>query len=66
MELALIAEDIAEIEPGIEGAAHKTGQGPLVAIRDSKMPDGPRLYFTQSEWTAFRLGLIDGEFDHLG
>jgi len=34
-------------------------------IRDSKNPDGPKLYFTPAEWEAFRLGVIDGEFDDL-
>ncbi|MFD1546541.1 DUF397 domain-containing protein [Nonomuraea guangzhouensis] len=45
----------------VELATH----GSLIAVRDSKNPDGPRLYFTRSEWDAFRRGLIDGEFDSL-
>lgn len=32
-------------------------------IRDSKDPDGPVLTFTPVEWTAFRLGVLGGEFN---
>ncbi len=35
----------------------------IVAIRDSKDPDGPRLAFTPAEWNAFIAGVRDGEFD---
>ena len=37
----------------------------LVAVRDSKYPQGPVLVFTPAEWTAFLGGVRDGEFDHL-
>lgn len=37
-----------------------------VAFRDSKESDGPVLSFTRVEWTAFRDGMLKGEFDHLG
>ncbi|AEV83735.1 hypothetical protein ACWT_2706 [Actinoplanes sp. SE50] len=33
------------------------------AVRDSKDPDGPVLFFTPDEWTAFVGGAKDGEFD---
>jgi uncharacterized protein DUF397 len=33
------------------------------AIRDSKDPAGPALRFTPVEWTAFTVGVRDGEFD---
>jgi len=33
------------------------------AVRDSKDPDGPRLWFTNAEWCAFLLGAKAGEFD---
>ena len=33
------------------------------AIRDSKDPDGPQLFFTPGEWNAFRQGVQGGEFD---
>ena len=35
----------------------------LVAIRDSKHPDGAKLIFTPDEWAAFVSGVRDGEFE---
>jgi hypothetical protein len=35
----------------------------LIAVRDSKDPNGPALVFTPSEWAAFVGGVKDGEFD---
>lgn len=35
----------------------------MVAVRDSKNPDGPKLVFTPSEWKAFLGGVRTGEFD---
>jgi hypothetical protein len=37
----------------------------MIAVRDSKNPDGPRLLFTDGEWRAFVDGMSKGEFDHL-
>jgi hypothetical protein len=37
--------------------------GDVIAVRDSKNPDGPVLVFTPSEWDAFVGGAKDGEFD---
>ena len=37
--------------------------GEIIAVRDSKSPDGPLLVFTPSEWDAFVDGAKDGEFD---
>jgi uncharacterized protein DUF397 len=34
-----------------------------MAVRDSKDPEGPILFFTPSEWAAFVGGVKDGEFD---
>jgi len=34
----------------------------IVAVRDSKDPDGPALVFTPSEWRAFTGGVHRGEF----
>jgi hypothetical protein len=42
---------------------HKSGEGVLYLMRDSKDPDGPKLAFTTSEWDAFIKGVKDGEFD---
>ena len=35
----------------------------VVAIRDSKDPEGPKLVFTPAEWEAFTAGARAGEFD---
>ncbi|GGS91044.1 DUF397 domain-containing protein [Planobispora rosea] len=45
------------------GDGHKAGPGPLYVLRDSKDPDGPKLFFTQAEWDAFVGGVRLGEFD---
>ena len=34
-----------------------------VALRDSRKPEGPVLFFTPAEWDAFVGGAKDGEFD---
>ena len=41
----------------------KEGSDQIIAMRDSKDPDGPVLVFTPAEWEAFTLGVQDGEFD---
>ncbi|WP_155346961.1 DUF397 domain-containing protein [Acrocarpospora pleiomorpha] len=35
----------------------------IVAVRDSKNPEGPALIFTPAEWRAFLGGVKHGEFD---
>jgi hypothetical protein len=45
----------------IEVAATATGGK---AVRDSKDPSGPSLYFTPTEWAAFLAGTRNGEFTH--
>ncbi|MDX3111193.1 DUF397 domain-containing protein [Nonomuraea angiospora] len=35
----------------------------VIAVRDSKNPNGPALRFTQAEWDAFLGGVKLGEFD---
>jgi hypothetical protein len=39
------------------------GSDRVIAVRDSKHPDGPALIFTPAEWEAFTAGARDGEFD---
>ncbi|MDN5858890.1 MAG: DUF397 domain-containing protein [Pseudonocardia sp.] len=34
-----------------------------IAVRDTKLSDGPELRFTIDEWQAFLSGARDGEFD---
>lgn len=46
------------------GVGHKAGLGSLHVLRDSKNPEGPKLFFTQSEWDAFVGGVKLGEFDN--
>lgn len=36
---------------------------PVVAIRDSKNPDGPKLTFSPDRWASFVAGVKAGEFD---
>jgi hypothetical protein len=43
----------------VEAAELPTG---VVAVRNSRDPDGPALIFTRSEWAAFVRGARDGEF----
>lgn len=40
-------------------------QGSLIAVRDSKDPDGGFLLYNGEEWRAFLKGVRAGEFDHL-
>jgi hypothetical protein len=35
----------------------------IVAVRDSKDPDGPALIFTPDEWRTFAAGVKAGEFN---
>ena len=35
----------------------------IVAVRDSKDPDGPKLSVAPDEWEALAAGIKDGEFD---
>jgi hypothetical protein len=44
---------------------HKADLGSLHVLRDSKDPQGPKLFFTQIEWDVFIAGVKLGEFDHL-
>jgi hypothetical protein len=41
----------------------KEGSEQIIAMRDSRHPDGPVLIFTPDEWRAFTAGVRDGEFD---
>ena len=45
------------------GAPHKAAEEKLYVMFDAADPDGDKLYFTESEWEAFVLGVKDGEFD---
>ncbi|MEU6738933.1 DUF397 domain-containing protein [Streptosporangium sandarakinum] len=53
--------EVAVVEAPATG--HKAGLGPLYVLRDSRDPDGPKLFFTRAEWDAFMGGVKLGEFD---
>jgi len=36
-----------------------------IAVRDSKNPDSPTLFFDRSEWEVFVAGIRSGDFDAL-
>jgi hypothetical protein len=45
------------------GACVEVGEaGPVIAVRDSKDPDGPKLVFGQTEWQTFAARIKTGEF----
>jgi Domain of unknown function (DUF397) len=44
----------------VEVASNLAG---IVAVRDSKNPEGPRLTFTATTWSAFVAGIKHREFD---
>jgi hypothetical protein len=35
----------------------------VIAVRDSKDPDGPKLMFSRAVWRAFTAAVRDREFD---
>ena len=37
--------------------------GGVIAVRDSKDPDGPKLALAPAQWRAFTAGVKAGEFD---
>jgi hypothetical protein len=49
--------EVAVVPGSKEGSEH------VIAVRDSRNPDGPKLIFTPAEWDAFTAGVRDGEFD---
>ncbi|WP_326642463.1 DUF397 domain-containing protein [Streptosporangium sp. NBC_01755] len=55
--------EVAELGILTEGPAHKPGHPHLIAVRDSKDPHGPNLFFTPTEWTAFINGIKADDFD---
>lgn len=44
-------------------ALHKTGTDRLLAVRDSKNPDGPNLFFTPTEWRDFTTRIRNNTID---
>jgi hypothetical protein len=50
------ADGCVEVAPFVDG---------IVAIRDSKDPNGASLAYTPHEWRSFLAGVRNGEFDDL-
>ncbi|MFC9973707.1 DUF397 domain-containing protein [Spirillospora sp. NPDC127200] len=48
---------------GNGGACVEVAAAAGTAVRDSKDPGGPRLWFTPSEWTTFHRRVTTGELD---
>ncbi|MDP9867149.1 MULTISPECIES: DUF397 domain-containing protein [Streptosporangium] len=55
--------EVAELKDVTNSPGHKAGHTDLIAVRDSKDPDGPKLFFTPAEWDAFVKGVKADEFD---
>lgn len=55
--------EVAALENVTDGPDHKSEHSKLIAVRDSKDPNGPTLFFTPAEWDAFLSGVKDNEFD---
>jgi hypothetical protein len=60
---AAVVGDTAHRLGRVAGAAHKMDHDRLIAVRDSKDPEGPQLFFTPAEWDAFVAGVKADEFD---
>ena len=54
--------EVAELTSGLE-STRPGHDDTLIAVRDSKDPDGPKLLFTPAEWDAFLNGVKANEFD---
>ncbi|WP_433239324.1 DUF397 domain-containing protein [Streptosporangium sp. CA-135522] len=55
--------EVAELKDATGGPDHKAEHADLIVVRDSKDPDGPKLFFTPAEWDAFVDGVKANEFD---
>ncbi|GAA3069685.1 DUF397 domain-containing protein [Streptosporangium carneum] len=53
--------EVAELEHPAQRPDHK--QDAVLALRDSKDPSGPVLFFNDAEWAAFLNGVKAREFD---
>lgn len=47
------------------GCVEVADLGHVIAVRDSKNPDGPKLVFTPTEWDCFLDGAVNGEFQRV-
>ena len=66
-----MAKEVPDLSNAVWRAAGRRGDASVevavldvgVAVRDSRTPEGPVLFFTPDEWSAFVAGAKDGEFD---
>ncbi|MCT9930750.1 DUF397 domain-containing protein [Planotetraspora sp. A-T 1434] len=62
-EVADVTDSSDQTVGHVDGPGHKSDHSRLIAVRDSKNPDGPKLFFTPSEWAAFVQGVKADEFN---
>ncbi|WP_433364480.1 DUF397 domain-containing protein [Streptosporangium sp. CA-115845] len=55
--------EVAELKDVVDAPGHKAEHPELIAVRDSRDPEGPKLFFTPAEWDAFLNGVKANEFD---
>jgi hypothetical protein len=55
--------EVAELPGVTDDLDREVEHTQLIAVRDSKDPDGPKLFFTPAEWDAFLNGVKASEFD---
>jgi hypothetical protein len=55
--------EVAQLEDAVEDHPRKVDHLDLIAVRDSKNPDGPKLFFVPAEWDAFLDGVKANVFD---
>ncbi|MFG1877854.1 DUF397 domain-containing protein [Sphaerisporangium sp. NPDC049003] len=55
--------EVADLSGRADEWGHEFGPVELIAVRDSKNPDGPKLFFVPDEWAAFLNGVKVGEFE---
>jgi hypothetical protein len=55
--------EVAELTDVADGPEDKIHHAQLIAVRDSKNPDGPKLFFVPAEWDAFLDGVKANVFD---
>ncbi|MEV7968484.1 DUF397 domain-containing protein [Sphaerisporangium sp. NPDC088356] len=55
--------EVAELSGRTDELGHDFGHADVIAVRDSKDPDGPKLFFTPAEWDVFLDGVKASEFE---
>ncbi|MFC4590589.1 DUF397 domain-containing protein [Sphaerisporangium corydalis] len=55
--------EVAELSAVADQSSPGTTSTTWIAVRDSKNPEGPKLYFTPAEWDAFLDGVKASDFN---